>query len=111
MSGVTLVVARGRDDQPLGFALSRMASDEAELLLLAVSPEHRRLGVGRRLLDDFVQRSHALGARRVHLEVRDGNPAVEMYSGAGFTSAGRRRNYYRGQDGSQFDAITLTRDI
>ena len=44
---------------------------------------------------------------QLHLEVRDGNPAVGLYEAAGFSSAGRRRNYYHGPDGEAFDAITL----
>ena len=47
------------------------------------------------------------GASRVHLEVREGNPAVIMYRGAGFSVAGRRRNYYRGRFGGEFDALFL----
>ena len=43
----------------------------------------------------------------MHLEVRDGNPAVAMYRDAGFSPVGRRRNYYHAPDGQRFDAITL----
>jgi ribosomal protein S18 acetylase RimI-like enzyme len=32
-----------------------------------------------------------------------------MYERAGFAAAGRRPNYYRGNDGHQFDAMTLAR--
>jgi ribosomal-protein-alanine N-acetyltransferase len=67
--------------------------------------------VGRLLLDEFVERARRAGATRVHLEVRDGNPAVEMYRQAGFEPAGRRPKYYRGDDGHQFDAITLACDL
>jgi ribosomal protein S18 acetylase RimI-like enzyme len=30
-----------------------------------------------------------------------------MYEAAGFSSVGRRRNYYHAPDGKRFDAITL----
>jgi ribosomal-protein-alanine N-acetyltransferase len=112
MSGVAMIIAREESaNEPLGFALFRTIAGESELLLLAVAPQSRRRGVGRRLLDRFVERARADGAERAHLEVRDGNPAVQMYLAAGFSPAGRRRNYYRGSDGSQFDAITLARSI
>jgi ribosomal-protein-alanine N-acetyltransferase len=110
MTGVSLMLAREANGAPLGFALFRIVAAEAELLLLAVSPNHRRRGVGRRLLEAFVDRARAAGARRVHLEVRDGNPAAAMYRSAGFTAAGRRRGYYRGETG-QFDAITFARQV
>ena len=108
MAGVSLVLAHdnGRE-QPVGFSLFRTVADEAELLLLAVAPDHQHRGIGRLLLEQFVERARAAGASRVHLEVRDGNPAVQMYRRAGFKPAGRRPNYYRGSDGRQYDAITL----
>lgn len=108
--GVKLVVARF-DGQTAGFSLSRIISDEAELLLLAVSPNLRRRGIGRMLLDDFMENAGNRGATRVHLEVREGNPAVIMYRSAGFALAGRRRKYYRGRTGGEFDALTLSRDL
>lgn len=112
MSGVLLTLAwDGTRSVPLGFALSRTAAGESELLLLAVSPDHRRRGVGRSLLDRFIDRARSDGARRVHLEVRDGNPAVAMYESAGFSRAGLRRSYYRGRDGRRFDALTFARSI
>ncbi len=112
MAGVSLMLAWDeKREQPLGFSLFRTVAGDSELLLLAVNPANRRSGVGRRLLDQFVERAMTDGATRVHLEVRDGNPAIEMYRSAGFEAAGRRRNYYRGTDGSQFDALTFVRTM
>ena len=108
MGGVMLMIATdpGSDD-PVGFSLFRTVADESELLLLAVDPNYHRRGVGSRLLQDFLERARKDGVARVHLEVRDGNPAVSMYSEAGFSPVGRRRNYYHAPDGKRFDAITL----
>ena len=112
MSGVSLMLARDYGSpQPVGFSLFRTVAGEAELLLLAVTPDHQGRGVGRLLLDEFVERARGAGASRVHLEVRDGNPAVEMYRRAGFAPAGRRERYYRGNDGRQYDAITLAYEL
>lgn len=111
MPGVKLVVARFGDGRSVGFALYRTIGDEAELLLLAVSPEFRRRGIGRMLLDQFIDHARDRGVSRVHLEVREGNPAVIMYRLAGFSVAGRRHKYYHGRYGGEFDALTLSRDI
>ena len=111
MSGVRLVVARFADGRAAGFSLQRTISDEAELLLLAVSPEFRRRGIGRMLLDQFMDNARKHGASRVHLEVREGNPAVIMYRSAGFSVAGRRRKSYRGRFGGEFDGLTLSRGL
>ena len=107
MGGVSLIVARGGHGDAIGFSLFRTVADESELLLLAVLPGQHRRGVGRRLLNDFLKRARNEGVERVHLEVRDGNPAVSMYQDVGFTPIGRRRNYYRAENGQRFDAITL----
>lgn len=108
MAGVALMLAREeRRQDATGFSLSRTVADEAELLLLAVAPDHRRRGIGGTLLRDFIDRARSLGLARVHLEVRDGNPAIEMYRTAGFAPVGRRRNYYHARDGQQFDALTF----
>jgi ribosomal-protein-alanine N-acetyltransferase len=112
MAGVSLTLAReDGNGPPIGFSLVRSVADESELLLLAVLPVHQHQGVGRRLLEDFMERASTSGIRRVHLEVRDGNAAVAMYRAAGFEQAGKRRNYYHAPDGSRFDALTLVREL
>jgi [ribosomal protein S18]-alanine N-acetyltransferase len=104
--GVWLVLARV-DGRPAGFALARAIAEEAELLLLAVPPVQRRLGVGTALLDAVAKEACSRGADRLHLEMRDGNPAGHLYSRANFNEIGRRKSYYRGRSGQSFDAITL----
>lgn len=112
MSGVSLMLACDRHTRSaLGFSLFRTVADESELLLIAVPPDHHRCGIGRQLLESFIDHARADAAARVHLEVRDGNPAVAMYRAAGFSPIGRRRNYYLADDGQRFDAITLALDL
>ena len=112
MGGVALVIARDSETGgPIGFSLSRTVAGESELLLLGVLPNRHRQGIGGRLLEDFMERARNQGVVRVHLEVREGNPAVDMYRGAGFRPIGRRRNYYRAPDGKRFDALTFFQDL
>ena len=108
MAGVSLFLAQDPEHRDtIGFSLVRTATDESELLLIAVIPSSHRRGVGRMLLDDFLDRARNDGVARVHLEVRDGNSAVGLYRDAGFSPVGRRRNYYHAPDGRRFDAVTL----
>ncbi|NUQ17794.1 MAG: GNAT family N-acetyltransferase [Sphingomonas sp.] len=112
MAGVSLTLAVERaSDSAVGFSLCRTVADESELLLIAVLPGEQRRGVGTLLLDDFLGRAREQGASRVHLEVRDGNPAIGMYRGAGFSPVGRRRNYYHSTSGKRYDAITLAYEL
>lgn len=111
LSGVTLTIARDDLGQVRGFSLQRTIAGESELLLLGVHRSAQRCGIGGRLLDRFVASSRSSGATRLHLEVRDGNPAIAMYEASGFIIAGRRSNYYRGSDGRLFDAVTMVLDL
>lgn len=111
MAGVSLRLADRDDGGVAGFALIRAVADEAELLLIAVDPAAQQRGVGAALVDDFVAIASAYGARRLHLEVRDGNTAIALYERAGFSLVGRRRDYYRGTDGHKRDALTLALEL
>lgn len=111
MPGVWLTLARSRGGEVVGFAMARVVACEAELLLLAVKRRDQNRGVGKQLLDAFTERATDRGARRLHLEVREGNHAVNLYRRAGFTEVGRRRSYYSGRDGQIYDALTLARTV
>jgi [ribosomal protein S18]-alanine N-acetyltransferase len=79
----------------VGFALTWRAADEVHVIDLAVSPEARRAGYGRALLDAVIGDATAAGARLLLLEVRAGNaPALALYRSAGFFEHGVRRAYY-----------------
>jgi ribosomal-protein-alanine N-acetyltransferase len=107
LPGVWLSLAR-YDGEAAGFALNRIAVDEVELLLLAVRPAHRRLGIGLRLIEQTSRLAREQQASKIHLEVRHNNPALQLYVNAGFMLIGRRSGYYRGRDGAIYDALTLS---
>ncbi len=93
-----------------GFLLGRVAAGEAELLTLAVAPEARRRGLGRKLLARFIYQARLRGAERAFLEVAADNAAARgLYLGAGFGESGRRKGYYLGPDGTRQDALVMTR--
>ncbi|MGL5858950.1 MAG: ribosomal protein S18-alanine N-acetyltransferase [Angustibacter sp.] len=110
------VASSGRD-QPrdrvvAGYGGIAVQGGEADLMTLAVVPEHRGTGLGRTLLDALLHAAHERGARRMTLEVRaDNASARRLYERAGFERLGIRRGYYRGQDGSPVDALMLRRAL
>jgi ribosomal-protein-alanine N-acetyltransferase len=96
----------------IGFAVSRMAADEAEILSIAVAASHRGRGLSRNLLLTHLGHLAGRGVRTVFLEVEENNqPARRLYDRAGFGIAGRRERYYREADGEQLDALLMRRDL
>jgi ribosomal-protein-alanine N-acetyltransferase len=95
-------------DQAVGFALCRVAADEAELLTIAVQPNQRRRGAGRALLATVSAHARAAGARSLFLEVGADNPAaLALYGRAGFQTVGRRKAYYQRGGGPPADAVVM----
>lgn len=78
----------------VGFLIGRRYPDVWHVLDLAVTPSHRRRGVGTALLTSFLQAADKAG-REVVLEVRPSNvEAVALYRSHGFVAVGVRRGYY-----------------
>jgi ribosomal-protein-alanine N-acetyltransferase len=68
---------------------------ECELEFVFVSPEARRQGIGRTLMQTVFAWARDLGAKEIRLEVRESNMrALRLYERCGFTIAGRRPGYY-----------------
>ncbi|MEA2864096.1 MAG: [ribosomal protein S18]-alanine N-acetyltransferase [Bradyrhizobium sp.] len=96
----------------IGFAVSRMAADEAEILSIAVAASHRGRGLSNRLLLTHLGHLAGRGVRTVFLEVEENNqPARRLYQRAGFAIAGRRERYYREANGQQLNAVLMRRDL
>ena len=96
----------------VGFIMSRMAADEAEILSVAVTSARRGKGVARRLLDLHMRRLAGLGTRVIFLEVDEGNiAALRLYRRAGFREVGRRDGYYLDASGNRSTALVLRRNL
>jgi len=101
-----LVVGHGEDG--VGFALWRVAADEAELLTIAVSPDRRRAGAGAALLAAVIAGAREAGATRLLLEVGEDNQAARaLYEAAGFSTTGRRAAYYERGAKPRADALVM----
>ena len=60
----------------VGFIMSRMAADEAEILSVAVSSSYRGKGLARRMLNLHMGRLSGIGTRVIFLEVDESNTAA-----------------------------------
>ena len=101
------LIASGVDDSggaPAGFLIARKAADEAELLMLGVTPSCRRMGFGRSLLEAATTTLRASGTKQLFLEVEEGNDAaLTLYRSLGAIEVGQRKAYYEhGADAAIF---------
>jgi len=95
--------------RPLGYVVAMIAGSEAEIADLAVSPDARRRGIGRALIDRLLAGLETEGVESVFLEVRESNHAARrLYESRAFRGIGRRRGYYRLPPE---DALLLKRDM
>ncbi len=80
----------------VGYVVTWVAAEEADLSNLAVAPQMRRRGLGGRLLDAAIDSARAAGVRALYLEVRESNAiALRLYASRRFAAVGRRQRYYR----------------
>ena len=95
-SGVAyLFVLRRPEERVAAFCACWIIAGELHVNTLAVAPERRRQGLGRRLMAAVFREACARGATRATLEVRESNAAaLGLYQSLGFAVTARRPLYY-----------------
>ncbi len=110
MPGAFAALALAKDE-PVGLALLRRATDEAEIITIGTRPVARRRGIAGKLIAHEAARLAVLGVASLFIEVADSNEAARtLYGACGFVEAGRRRNYYERRGGRE-DAIVMRKAI
>ena len=100
------------EDIATGFIIIRSVVDEAEILLLAVSPKSQRGGIATILLDSCMDELKNMGVKRLFLEVSDQNiAAVKFYMKNQFVKLGVRANYYTLPNNIKASALVLSKSI
>jgi len=102
-------VVVSRDAQGLaGFAMMRYGDQEAHVLLLAVSPAKRRIGVGTGLMSWLELTARTAGIGVIRLETRCGNAAARnFYRKLGYREFVRVHGLYDGIE----DGVRLAKDL
>ena len=91
----------------VGFIMTQISFETAEILTFTVLPSQRRKGYGVALLKAAMLHAFNKGATRMLLEVApDREAALGLYSRAGFKRIGVRKNYYAGPEGKR-DAFLM----
>ena len=97
--------------QVVGYGVMHVSGHWAHILNIAVAPESRNRGLGRRLMVKLLAVARSAHAKRAWLEVRPtGRRARRLYRSLGFRRVGRRRHYYR-ERGMPLDAVVMMREL
>jgi ribosomal-protein-alanine N-acetyltransferase len=92
----------------IGFICFRNVAEESELLNICVHPDYRQSGVGKRLMEFYVEFCRRRGIKTFHLEVHSSNqPAIHLYQSFSYESSGMRKKFYQGK----FDALLMTKKV
>jgi ribosomal-protein-alanine N-acetyltransferase len=84
------------NDALVGYVGSQSVLGEADMMNVAVHPDHRRKGVAQALVTALVRALWEKDNHSLALEVRASNaPASALYEKLGFVQVGLRKNYYR----------------
>lgn len=84
----------------LAYCIWREVLDEAELLTIAVHPDHQGQGLAKKIFAEMFQRCSQKAIQRMFLEVAVSNlPALSLYHSLGFIEQGLRKNYYHTANG------------
>jgi [ribosomal protein S18]-alanine N-acetyltransferase len=103
---VNELVPPGASPVIIGMAVVWILVDEAHIATIAIHPQFRGHGIGKKLLAEVLRQSIQRGAILATLEVREHNHiAQQMYQKFGFEIVGRRQKYY--QDNNE-DAVLMT---
>lgn len=95
-----------------GFAMFRLAGDEAELLTITTDKKMRGKGLAKALLNAAYADLQMSPINKIFLEVEDANtPAIALYKGHGFEEVGQRKAYYPKPDGTAATALILRRAL
>ena len=78
-----------------GYICGTALFEDGEIPKVAVLPDFRRKGYGKKLVDTVIADLQTRGVERIFLEVREKNlPAVALYQGCGFVTVRIRKQYY-----------------
>lgn len=79
----------------IGYNYFWLVSDEVHILNIAVEPDYRGYGCGKRLVQFALNFGRERGAKSAFLEVRASNDAAQqLYKQLGFQRTGLRKHYY-----------------
>ena len=98
----------GSGQRVIGFICFRNVVEESELLDIAVHPDYRKMGIGKKLMQFYINFSRRRGIHTFYLEVNASNQsAIHLYQSFAYQFSGVRKNFYQGKS----DALLMTKRV
>jgi len=92
----------------VGFICFRNVTEESELLNIGVHPHYRQRGLGKTLMQFYIDFCNPLNIGTFYLEVDATNqPAIHLYHRFSYQSFGMRKKFYQ----EKFDAILMMKKV
>lgn len=92
----------------VAFGIQWFVVGEAQLANIAVHPDFRGQGLGKKMMGRLIEDARSEGMEKMTLEVRTGNTAAHaLYLQLGFVETCRRPRFYENQD----EAILMERNL
>jgi ribosomal-protein-alanine N-acetyltransferase len=98
----------GSKQPMIGYMCFRNMTEESELLNICVHPDYRQLGVGKKMMQFYIEFSRRRGIKTFYLEVNSSNHwAIHLYQLFSYQSSGMRKKFYQGK----VDALLMTKKV
>jgi len=108
LAWVAEIISQDNTPNVIGMAVVWIVVDEAHIATIAIHPDYRGIGIGKKLLTETLRQAIQRGVVQATLEVRESNMlAQQLYIKFGFKIVGRRFHYYK--DNNE-DAVLMTVD-
>jgi ribosomal-protein-alanine N-acetyltransferase len=98
----------GSKELLIGFICFRNMMEESELLNICVHPDHRQLGVSKKMMKFYIEFCRRSGVKTFYLEVDSSNhSAIHLYQLFSYQTWGMRKKFYQGK----FDALLMMKQV
>jgi ribosomal-protein-alanine N-acetyltransferase len=92
----------------MGFICFRMVGDESELFKICVHPQYRQLGIGKNMMQFYIDFCYKAEIKDYYLEVNASNQAaIHLYQMFSYQPVGTRKKFYQ----SKFDALLMVKKV
>ncbi|ALQ50122.1 ribosomal protein S18-alanine N-acetyltransferase [Nitrosomonas ureae] len=100
-----------QDDTLTGYGIMMMSPEEAHILTLGIATYWQKKGLGKKLLQYFIEHAKKREAKSIFLDVRESNHgAAQLYKRMGFHQIATRKGYYPAMCGRE-DALVMQLEL